>query len=103
MVPANDTSSVASFCHWLRRGWQCWRYWRSWVSGMNSIARWSSLITDINFTIPLGINLLKGYMMTGSISVVLAGVVLSMIPVIMVYLFGQRYLIEGIMMGGLKG
>jgi multiple sugar transport system permease protein len=61
------------------------------------------LITDTNFTIPLGINLLKGYMMTGSISVVLAGVVLSMIPVILVYLFGQRYLIEGIMMGGLKG
>lgn len=61
------------------------------------------LITDTNFTIPLGINLLKGYMMTGSISVVLAGVTLSMIPVIMVYLFGQRYLIEGIMMGGLKG
>lgn len=61
------------------------------------------LITDTNFTIPLGINLLKGYMMTGSISVVLAGVTLSMIPVILVYLFGQRYLIEGIMMGGLKG
>ncbi len=61
------------------------------------------LITDANFTIPLGINLLKGYMMTGSISVVLAGVVLSLFPVIVVYLFGQRYLIEGIMMGGLKG
>jgi ABC-type glycerol-3-phosphate transport system permease component len=28
--------------------------------------------------------------------------VLSMIPVLVVYLFGQRYLIEGIMMGGLK-
>lgn len=41
-------------------------------------------------------------MMTGSISVVLAGVSLSLIPVIIVYLFGQRYLIEGIMMGGLK-
>jgi multiple sugar transport system permease protein len=42
-------------------------------------------------------------MMTGSISVVLAGIVLSMIPAIIVYLIGQRYLIEGIMMGGLKG
>jgi multiple sugar transport system permease protein len=61
------------------------------------------LITDTNFTIPLGLNDLKGYMMTGSISVVLAGVVLSLIPVIIVYLFGQRYLMEGIMMGGLKG
>jgi multiple sugar transport system permease protein len=61
------------------------------------------LVTDTNFTIPLGLNDLKGYMMTGSISVVLAGVVLSLIPVLIVYLFGQRYLMEGIMMGGLKG
>jgi multiple sugar transport system permease protein len=61
------------------------------------------LVTDTNFTIPLGLNDLKGYMMTGSISVVLAGVVLSLIPVVIVYLFGQRYLMEGIMMGGLKG
>jgi multiple sugar transport system permease protein len=61
------------------------------------------LITDTNFTIPLGLNDLKGYMSTGSISVVLAGVVLSLIPVVIVYLFGQRYLMEGIMMGGLKG
>jgi multiple sugar transport system permease protein len=61
------------------------------------------LITDTNFTIPLGLNDLKGYMMTGSISVVLAGVTLSLLPVVIVYLFGQRYLIEGIMVGGLKG
>ena len=61
------------------------------------------LITDTNFTIPLGLNDLKGYMMTGSISVVLAGVVMSLVPVLIVYLFGQRYLMEGIMMGGLKG
>lgn len=61
------------------------------------------LVTDTNFTIPLGLNDLKGYMMTGSISVVLAGVVLSLIPVLIVYMFGQRYLMEGIMMGGLKG
>ena len=61
------------------------------------------LVSDTNFTIPLGLNDLKGYMMTGSISVVLAGVTLSLIPVVIVYLFGQRYLMEGIMMGGLKG
>lgn len=61
------------------------------------------LVTDTNFTIPLGLNDLKGYMMTGSISVVLAGVVLSLVPVIIVYLFGQRYLMEGIMVGGIKG
>ncbi len=61
------------------------------------------LLSRDNFTIPLGLNVLKGYMMTGSVSVVLAGVVMSLIPVILVYSFGQRYLIEGIMMGGVKG
>ncbi len=61
------------------------------------------LLSKETFTIPLGLNDLKGYMMTGSISVVLAGVVLSLIPIVLVYLIGQRYLIEGIMMGGLKG
>ncbi len=55
------------------------------------------------FTIPLGLNVLKGYMSTGSISIVLAGVTMSLIPVIIVFVLGQRYLIEGIMMGGLKG
>lgn len=60
------------------------------------------MITKEKFTIPLGLFDLQGFMMTGSISVVLAGIVLSMIPVLIVYLFGQRYLIEGIMMGGLK-
>ena len=61
------------------------------------------LTSKERFTIHLGLNDLKGYMMTGSISVVLAGVVLSLIPVMFVYLLGQRFLIEGIMMGGLKG
>jgi multiple sugar transport system permease protein len=61
------------------------------------------LNTKERFTIPLGLFDLQGYMMTGSISVVLAGIVLSLIPVIIIYIFGQRYLIEGIMAGGLKG
>lgn len=55
------------------------------------------------FTLPLGLVNLQGYLGTGSISVVLAGVVVSLLPVLIVYLIGQRYLVEGIMMGGLKG
>jgi multiple sugar transport system permease protein len=55
------------------------------------------------FTLPLGLVNLQGYLGTGSISVVLAGVVVSLLPVLIVYLLGQRYLVEGIMMGGLKG
>ena len=56
-----------------------------------------------NFTLPLGLVNLFGYNNTGNISVVLACVVLSLIPVFVVYLFGQRYLIEGIALGGIKG
>lgn len=55
------------------------------------------------FPITLGIVDLQGYMATGSISVVLAGIVLSTIPVIIIYILGQRYLVEGLMAGGLKG
>lgn len=55
------------------------------------------------FPITLGIVDLQGYMGTGSISVVLAGIVLSTIPVIIIYILGQRYLVEGLMAGGVKG
>jgi multiple sugar transport system permease protein len=55
------------------------------------------------FTLPLGLVSLAGFMGTGSISVVLAGVVLSLLPVLVIYIFGQRYLIEGIARGGVKG
>jgi multiple sugar transport system permease protein len=61
------------------------------------------LIDNENYPITLGIFSLQGYMMTGSISVVLAGVTMSLIPVIIIYMFGQRYLIEGIMRGAIKG
>ena len=55
------------------------------------------------FPITLAIVDLQGYMGTGSISVVLAGIVLSTIPVIIIYILGQRYLVEGLMAGGVKG
>jgi multiple sugar transport system permease protein len=56
-----------------------------------------------NFTLPLGLVNLQGYMGTGSVSVVMAGVLLSLLPVLVIYMFGQKYLVEGLMVGGLKG
>jgi multiple sugar transport system permease protein len=61
------------------------------------------LSTQTNFTLPLGLVTLQGYMGTGSLSVVLAGVVLSMIPVLLIFIFAQRYVIEGIARTGVKG
>lgn len=54
------------------------------------------------YTVPIGIVSLFGYLSTGSISTVLAGVVLSVAIVLVVYLLGQRYLVEGLTLGGLK-
>lgn len=54
------------------------------------------------FTLPLGLVAMQTEFGTTSIAIVLAGVVLSMVPVVIVYIFGQRYLVEGIMMGGVK-
>ncbi|WP_372346066.1 hypothetical protein [Streptomyces sp. KL116D] len=48
-----------------------------------------------NFTMPLGLVSLQGNLGTGSISVVLAGVVLSMIPAVAVFVVGQRPLRRG--------
>ena len=44
----------------------------------------------------------SGNLGTGSISIVLAGVILSMIPAVVVFLFGQRYLREGLTAGSSK-
>jgi multiple sugar transport system permease protein len=56
-------------------------------------------ISEQNFTLPLGLVSLQGHLGTGSISVVLAGVVLSMLPALVVFIFGQRPLREGLTAG----
>ena len=53
-------------------------------------------------TLPLGLVSLQGNLGTGSISVVLAGVVLSMIPAVAVFVVGQRPLREGITSAGVN-
>jgi multiple sugar transport system permease protein len=59
-------------------------------------------ISERNFTLPLGLVSLQGNLGTGSISVVLAGVVLSMIPALVVFMFGQRALQDGLTAGSGK-
>ena len=59
--------------------------------------------SEAKMTLPLGLTVLRGVFMSGNQGVVLAGVVLSLIPPLVFYLFCQRYLLEGITLGGLKG
>jgi multiple sugar transport system permease protein len=57
------------------------------------------LQTQDNFTLPLGLVGLQGNLGTGSISVVLAGVVLAILPSVVVFIVAQRYFIAGITAG----
>lgn len=54
------------------------------------------------FTLPLGLVSLQGNLGTGSISVVLAGVVLALLPSIAVFALAQRYFVEGITVGAFR-
>jgi multiple sugar transport system permease protein len=57
------------------------------------------LQTQDNFTLPLGLVGLQGNLGTGSVSVVLAGVVLAILPSVVLFIVAQRYFIAGITAG----
>lgn len=59
-------------------------------------------ISEDNFTLPLGLVSLQGRMGSGSMATVLAGVVLSMVPALVVFVLGQRPLREGLTAGAVK-
>lgn len=59
-------------------------------------------ISEQNFTLPLGLVSLQGKLGSGSVSTVLAGVIISMIPALLVFIFGQKPLREGLTAGAGK-
>lgn len=59
--------------------------------------------SEAKMTLPLGLTVLRGVFFSGNQGVVLAGVVLSLIPPLLLYLLGQRFLLQGINLSGLKG
>ena len=46
--------------------------------------------------------MLVGYMGMGNIAEILAGVAVSLVVPVLLYIFGQRYLIEGVVITGVK-
>jgi multiple sugar transport system permease protein len=42
-------------------------------------------------------------MYSSSVAIILAGVVLALLPTLLLYIFSQRYLVEGIASSGIKG
>ncbi len=54
-------------------------------------------------TLPLGLTIMKGYLGVGNVAAIMAGVSMGVLPVLLVFLFAQRYLIEGVTLTGIKG
>lgn len=54
------------------------------------------------FTFPLAIANLQGYMGTGNRAQVLAGIMIGIFPVLLVFLLAQRWVIRGIAFSGIK-
>ena len=54
------------------------------------------------FTLPLGINTMKS-LYSDNTNLLMAGTAISVIPMLIVFIFLQRYFIQGIALTGLKG
>ncbi|MBW1640886.1 MULTISPECIES: carbohydrate ABC transporter permease [Microbacterium] len=67
---------------------------------------WSSLIASSNpdlMTLPVGIQMLQSFIDPNrTMPIVMAGIVISTLPVLVVFLFLQKYYVRGIMLSGLK-
>lgn len=65
---------------------------------------WPLIITsDINhMTLPLGLSSLQGRYTT-KWNLLMAGTLISIVPILIVYLFAQKYFIKGITLTGIKG
>jgi multiple sugar transport system permease protein len=60
------------------------------------------LFSPQNLTIPPGLSILQGAYNV-QYNVIMAGGVIATIPVLILYVFAQRYIIEGVSRSGLKG
>jgi multiple sugar transport system permease protein len=79
------------------------------VVATRSLVLWNDFFQPLVFlsgnkctTLPLGLTILKGQMGNGSISIVLAGVVLSFIAPLMMYVAAQKYLLSATLLSGMK-
>lgn len=60
------------------------------------------LSSDASLTLPVAMDLLRGSLSRGNLSVVMAAMSMSVLPVILLFLVAQKFVIEGIAMSGIK-
>lgn len=60
------------------------------------------LARETSMTLPVGMDVLRGYLQSGSLSLVMAAMSMSILPVVLLFLIAQKFVIEGITMSGIK-
>jgi len=56
-----------------------------------------------NMTLPLAMDVLRGYMGQGNLSIVMAAMSMTILPVVLLFLIAQKAVIEGVTMSGIRG
>lgn len=57
---------------------------------------------ETSMTLPVAMDVLRGYLSSGSLSLVMAAMSMSILPVVLLFLIAQKFVIEGITMSGIK-
>ena len=55
-----------------------------------------------SMTLPVAMDLLRGYLATGNLSVVMAAMSMAVLPVILIFLLAQKLVVEGVTLSGIK-
>src|SRR6516165_11252808 len=55
-----------------------------------------------SMTLPVAMDVLRGYLESGNLAIIMAAMSMSVLPVILLFLLAQRMVIEGIAMSGIK-
>jgi multiple sugar transport system permease protein len=56
-----------------------------------------------SMTLPIAMDLLRGYLGQGNLAVVMAAMSMAVLPVILLFLLAQKFVIEGVTMSGIRG
>jgi multiple sugar transport system permease protein len=55
-----------------------------------------------SMTLPVAMDLLRGYLSQGNLSLVMAAMSMAILPVVLLFLLAQKFVIEGVTMSGIK-
>ena len=71
--------------------------WNNFVGPLLFLRDWEK------FTFPIAIATIRGYMGSGNQSEVLAGIMISIFPLLVIFLMAQRWIVQGAAITGMKG